>query len=504
MRPICRNVSSLFPGVILLLGTAIFVFSCAPKEPVAPVPEDPAAIHSPAPSEETFQIEELYRRLAAAQWEYEESVSAISAGEEVDEEELRAIREQLTADASTCAEMEGCDWGRFLDTMTNLLDQQGRALIDQTSRTKEFMGSVEDDGEDESVTSPLVSALPEMEATISVLGGVDLRELIDLNGHVKAALDDWLTWMRPLLMDSYENYMFLREKIGPVYAEAGLPEALLFAILATETNGKVHSYSRAGAAGPLQFMRHTGRRYGLKVEDGFDMRLDPVAATKANVSYLNDQFARLNNSLEKALAAYNGGENRLRRLHRRFKGASLWDNRIFYSLPRETREYVPRVFAAALLFLHPEDYGLEWPALETVTTQLVLEKDVALGELAICLGQSGNPNGWFRTLRNLNPRVDPGERLEAGKTIEIPAHLVPVYGDECLEGERIDQARLLHEANYPYGEMIRYTVQRGDTLGRIAARFRCSTVRQIAATNNIRPPRYVIHVGQQLRLPDCN
>jgi membrane-bound lytic murein transglycosylase D len=291
--------------------------------------------------------------------------------------------------------------------------------------------------------------------------------------------------------------------IAPVYEEAGLPEALLFAMVATETGGKVHAYSRAGAAGLLQFMRRTGRQYGLKTVDGFDMRLDPLSATKANVAYLNDQFQVLNNNLEKALAAYNGGENRMKRLHRRYKGASVWDNRIYYRLPRETREYVPRVLAAAWLFLHPDDYNLVWPELTTEVTQLTVQKDISLGELTICLGQEGNHYGWFRTLRNLNPKLNPGERVKAGESIDIPAMLVPLYQSQCLDGSIVKTAEALHEANYPYGEMIAYVVQPGDTLGRIASRFRCVTTRELASINNVRPPRYMIRVGQRLRIPNC-
>ena len=111
--------------------------------------------------------------------------------------------------------------------------------------------------------------------SVSLLRGTDLRDLITLNGPVNAAIDDWLTWMRPNLMQAYENYRYLRAEMAPVYAEAGLPEALLFAMIATESGGKVHAISRAGAAGPLQFMRYTGQRYGLIMDDGFDLRLDP-------------------------------------------------------------------------------------------------------------------------------------------------------------------------------------------------------------------------------------
>jgi membrane-bound lytic murein transglycosylase D len=104
-------------------------------------------------------------------------------------------------------------------------------------------------------------------------------------------------------------------------------------------------------------MPHTGRRYGLGSVDGFDMRLDTVAATQASVAYLNDQLEPLNGDLELALAAYNVGEGRIRRLHRKHRNANYWDPQFYYALPVETRRYVPRVFAAALLFSNRSGTG---------------------------------------------------------------------------------------------------------------------------------------------------
>jgi len=223
------------------------------------------------------------------------------------------------------------------------------------------------------------------------------------------------------------------------------------------------------------------------------------------VEYLNDQFAALNNSLEKALAAYNGGESRMRNLHRRHGGASLWDSRIYYALPRETREYVPRILAAAWLFLHPDEYNLEFPKLDTRSVPLTVKEAIAINELTICLGQAGNRHGWFRTLRNLNPRLGPGDRVPAGETILVPETLVPLYEEQCLDGELVARARALHDANYPeQPEMIRYTVRRGDTLSRIAARHSCTAIGELAEINSLRAPRYVIRVGQQLKIPACS
>src|SRR5207247_5277201 len=121
------------------------------------------------------------------------------------------------------------------------------------------------------------------------------------------------------------------------------PEALLFAVMAQETGAKVHSYSSAGAAGPLQFMPTTGRRYGLGSVDGFDMRLDPVAATKASARYLTALLRRFGNDLPKALAAYNAGESKLATLHKQSSGLSFWDAKLSDGVERAARRLVVSV-----------------------------------------------------------------------------------------------------------------------------------------------------------------
>ena len=492
-------------GLLAAALAKLALCSCATKR----LAEIDAPPETATPVEQAPTLDALYASLDDASETYRDGIDLIVSGREVDgEERITSATGIIDAVGERCAKLDGCDFGRVLATLDRLLTEQGIALKRQALRVDELVAEAEEQEElpREPGTSPFGAVMPEIGRAESLLRGTDLREIITLNGPVQAALDDWLTWMRPLLMSSYENYQFLRSEIAPIYEEAGLPEALLFAMMATETGGKVHSYSRAGAAGPLQFMRRTGRRYGLRTVDGFDQRLDPTAATKANVAYLNERFEEFNDSLEKALAAYNGGESRIKRLHRKTRGASFWDSKVYYSLPTETREYVPRILAAAWLFLHPERYNLEFPKLETERATLLLKQEIALGELTVCLGQSQNLNGWFRTLRNLNPELNPGDRIEAGEEIEIPASLVPVYEAQCLEGgDFLETARALHDANYPdEPEMIPYVVKRRDTLGRIAARHRCTSIGELAAINNVRPPRYVIRVGQTLKIPTCN
>jgi len=498
------------------LGPVLLTLACAagcadrgaPR--ITPSPQAGGADGAPASvaaPEVDPRVDTLYAELADTAEAYERGIERIVLGEEVEgETRTAAAASRLSELAAECDALEGCEMQRVLATFDRLLDRQELALKQQTYRVGELQRDAESDVEREPGTSPFVAAMPEVGETVSLLHGNELRDLIELNGPVKAALDDWLTWMRPMLVSAVENYRYLRDQVAPVYEEAGLPEALLFAMMATETGVKVHAHSRAGAAGPLQFMRRTGQRYGLGVVDGFDTRLDPVESTRANVAYLNDQFAVLNDSLEKALAAYNGGENRMRNLERRYAGASLWDSRVYYALPRETREYVPRILAAAWLFLHPEQYGLELSVSPARSVPLTLREEIALDELTICLGQAaGSRDGWFRTLRNLNPRLEPGERVPAGETIVVPEALPPIYEERCLEGELVDRARELHDANYPEEpELIVYTVRRGDTLSKIAARHSCVGLGELAAINGIHGPRYVIRVGQQIKIPACS
>ncbi|MEQ8659315.1 MAG: transglycosylase SLT domain-containing protein, partial [Gammaproteobacteria bacterium] len=286
-----------------------------------------------------------------------------------------------------------------------------------------------------------------------------------------------------------------------------LPEALLFAILAKESGGKVHAVSGAGAAGPLQFMPATGQRFGLGLEDNFDTRFDPAAATRANVAYLNAQFALLNHDLELVLAAYNGGEGRLARLSPRGT-RRFWDRRVFDQLPRETRTYVPMVLAAAWLFLHPAQYGLEFPAIDARPGSITLASTLSLNEVALCLGQTGNPRGWFRTLRNLNPRRDVNQRLPAGTRLELPQVAAAAYATQCTAPAALAHVRALQEAEMPGADAPRpgyartHVVARGETLSAIASRHGCG-VKDIAVANGIAPPRYTIRIGQRLRVPGC-
>jgi membrane-bound lytic murein transglycosylase D len=470
--------------VLLSVGLVLGLCACSDEGPKTPeeVPTD---------------LEPLYVMAREYRQDYEKGLERIVAGDEVAGRALLvAATDRIAVAAKLCASTRGCDMALFVTSMAQVAAERRAVTLAQ--------GEAPADVEAESTLESSAAESRPSNRFVR-LGETDLGEMIPLNDEVRAALNDWLTWNRPQLMQTYEHYQFLRPYIFPVYEEAGLPEALLFAIMAKESGGKVHAYSRAGAVGPLQFMRHTARRYGLYSQNGFDMRLDPVAATRANASYVTDQLEAFDD-LGLALAAYNSGESRMRRLHRKLPDADFWDPRLHYELPTETRNYVPQTLAAALIFLYPEEFGIEFPVYDTLSTTVVLAEDISIGELTICLGETDNPKGWFRTLRNLNPRLKPAVRSKAGETMMIPSSLVSVYADRCLgDSPVLDVARLLHDADFPeQPPVVQYKVRRGDTLAKISASHGCSSVRDLAAINGIEAPDYVIHVGQRLSVPTCS
>lgn len=454
---------------------------------------------------------------------YAETSSAIGAAEQALElwrsgdgaasrAKFATARARLRTSAERCASLNGCELSRVLAAQERLLALQAQALTKALVAPASGLAAAHHAGDSDDGTgaSPLLTDLPESARSVNLLKGRDLRELIAVDDTLRAALREWLTWMRPQLLDAYEHYQYMRHRMWPAYAEAGLPEAMLFGILAKESGGRVHAVSSAGASGPLQFMPATGLRYGLGVKDGFDLRFDPAAATAANVAYLNDQFARFNNNLELALGAYNGGEGRMARLSP--KGSRrFWDPRVFQHLPSETRAYVPMVLAAAWLFLHPEEYGLRWPAVDPRPGAIELVAGLSLNELAICLGQEGNQRGWFRTLRNLNPRWDPNERLPAGTRLELPARAAAAYQAQCTASDKVAELHAMQAARIPgvssapllAGSVRTHVVGKGETLSVIARKLGCNGIKALADANRIAPPRYAIRAGQKLRVPDC-
>jgi membrane-bound lytic murein transglycosylase D len=454
-------------------------------------------------------VKALYAQLDQASQGYETALQQARASDtEASEKTLKQALDQLRDAAARCNNTPGCDPQRFFSVFDRLLRLKDGSFIGDESP---------DDQDDESSSGQVTglngaASLPQAQRSVTLLHGQKLSELIAMNGPVKAALEMWLTQWRPNLMDAWVNYQYLRHEMWPQYEKADLPEALLFGLLAKESGGKVHAVSRSGAAGPLQFMYATGMRFGLGTVDGFDTRFDPAAAARANADYLNEQLKAFNDNLELTLAAYNGGEGRMRRLVGDDTSVSFYDPRIYDQLSQETRDYVPSVLAAAWLFLHPDSYNLRFPKIDGAPGSITLKRPASLSELTVCLGEAGGmQDGWFRTLRNLNPRLDPQQEQPAGAVLQVPKALEEAYAARCVVGPWPILAGDLHSAVVPVvpvrpdpppvSRARSYTVRRGDTISSIARRHGCADARAIERANGIR--HHQIRVGQVLKLPAC-
>jgi membrane-bound lytic murein transglycosylase D len=434
---------------------------------------------------------------------------------------------EIKAVIEACSRQRGCSVPTMLATYERLLKatpQLGEELFD---------------GEDEDPIDErdFVSAdVPDAATAAALLGddGQRFVKMVQFNPAVQAGIRRWLTDMRPSLMDSYENYRYMQHLMSPAFKRHGLPEALLFGIMAKESNGKVHAGSRAGAVGPLQFMPATGRRFGLGNDGtGFDTRYDPRASADAAAQYLTERMAGLNNSIELSLAGYNGGEGRAARVFQGSGGRSFWDVDVYNQFPAETKDYVPMVIAAAWLFLHPKEYGIRWPKVSATPATIRLAQSASIYELTICLGNYGSRDGYMRALRNLNPRWEADSTIPAGSTLNATSRIAWLYRFNCTGGKRADLARQLVASNVQ-SALVRigpmssttettasapeqdapppkparpakpqsYSVQRGENLTSIARKFDCD-LGDFARANKLKAPKYAIRPGQSLTLEGC-
>jgi len=515
-----------------------FLFRTWPLLVVLPlVSLAPSAFAQRVSARDKEAVEVLDQRMAAAEKRYRDALVLSANSDPKGTAEGDAALEDMEDVMDACLKQRGCQVHTMLTAYKRLLKQN----VDAESSASDEEGEVDllDDGTDHSV----VAAQPQSLRAANLLN--DQRhafdKMVQYNPAVQAGIRRWLTDMRGSLISSYENYQYVRPLMWPAWEKHGLPEALLFGIMAKESNGRVHANSRAGAAGLMQFMPATGRRFGLGPDGtGFDTRFDPTAVGMASAEYLDERMLALSKSIELSLAAYNGGEGRAQRVYNQFGGRGFWDEVVYNQFPAETKDYVPMVIAAAWLFLHPKQYGLEFPKVDAQPASFPLARAASIYELTICLGNGGTPNGYMRTLRNLNPRYEPDQWIPAGTQIRGTTKMASLYNRNCINGPRADLARTLITANVesaiirnplagnvavgdvtpipgvpttvatgepkpakPKAEQVRdYRVARGDTLGKIAQKFRCE-VKELARANGLRAPGYSVRPGQEIKLQGC-
>lgn len=121
------------------------------------------------------------------------------------------------------------------------------------------------------------------------------------------------------------------------------------------------AYSRAHASGLWQFIAPTGERYGLKRNYWQDQRRDVLESTRAAMEYLTQLRDRFDGDWFLAIAAYNYGAGNVRRAINRNIALHRSTDFFSLSLPAETRAYVPKLIALAMMVRDPARYGFQLP-----------------------------------------------------------------------------------------------------------------------------------------------
>ncbi|MCB9793453.1 MAG: LysM peptidoglycan-binding domain-containing protein [Alphaproteobacteria bacterium] len=274
-----------------------------------------------------------------------------------------------------------------------------------------------------------------------------------------------------------------RDLIHAALVEAGLPKDLFYLAM-IESGFSTHARSYASAVGLWQFMAPTGRQYGLRIDYWVDERRDAELATKAAVAYLGELY-RLQGDWYLAFASYNGGPGRVGRAMKAHDTRNFWVLAEHDTLHPETRNYVPKILAAAIIGKHPERYGftdIEYAEPLTYDTAEV-EGAVTLDVIARLAEEDEEK------IAALNPALLRGATPPTGKTlIRLPVG----------KGEPF----ALAFAELPEEERVsfrRHVVAKGESLGKIASTYGVS-VSDIATVNRIRDPNR-IYVGMELVIP---
>lgn len=315
--------------------------------------------------------------------------------------------------------------------------------------------------------------------------------------------------------DWYERALRRMDKYYPmisdIFSRKRLPQSLYYLAL-VESGFNPHARSRAGAVGLWQFMRATGRRYGLRVNRRYDQRRNPQKATVAAREYLLDLILEFGDghSVLLAMAAYNAGENRIRNRLRRledYRTRSFWTLSQKNLLPKETNEYVPKILAAAVIAKNKKEFGFDTGLRAEDYVTITLGKPVSVPLLAQLSGLT------HENFLEINPDLDPKKLStpEDETIINVPKNSVKIVKSHKIVKAalftpamaQLAQAIEKEEAKKknkkkPVDTYIVYRVKRGNNLRNIARWFQTSTAALTKSNPYLRKRRGRVRAGDKL------
>ena len=291
-------------------------------------------------------------------------------------------------------------------------------------------------------------------------------------------------WNRPqfiLYIKRSGRYMPYVEKM---LRENNLPEDLKYVAIA-ESALLPHIGSSAGAVGYWQFVKWTGQKYGLRIDEDIDERRNIFASTRAAIKYFKKLHGDFG-SWTLAAAAYNMGEAGLGRR------IAEQNTRNYYHLylPLETQRYIFRILAIKLILSDLPKYGFNLTAedlyapVEFDRVRLQLPSAVPVRTIADAAGT------YFKKIKDLNPEIRGSRLVEGSHVILVPKGASQGFSERfnaLLARQKSERASMNKEM---------YVVKPGDSLTMIAQRFSVP-LKDLLQWNKLKY-NSAIHPGQRL------
>ena len=305
---------------------------------------------------------------------------------------------------------------------------------------------------------------------------------------------------------SFERLMGVSEYYFPIFEEAlakqNVPlEIKYLAVVESALNPK--AVSKMGATGLWQFMYHTGKQYGLKIDSYVDERSDPLKSSAAATQYMTNMY-KMFGDWDLVLASYNSGPGNVSKAIRRSGGQKNYWN-IRKNLPKETQGYVPAFLATMYLYEYHKEHGIvpQRAAIKHFATDtIMIKQQMSFKQIGDLLDVP------IAQLQLLNPsyklNVVPSYK-EQSHYLRLPQDKIAIfasnedqiyaYAQYQLEGrERPFQAskavasrnnNSASNQNNRVSKTTFYKVKRGDNLGAVANKYDVS-ISQLKKWNNLK------------------
>lgn len=218
-----------------------------------------------------------------------------------------------------------------------------------------------------------------------------------------ADVQRWINYFLGRGRGFFERYSARAGRYGPILGKIlddhNVPRDMIFLAMA-ESGFQNKARSWARAVGTWQFMPFTGKAYGLAIDWYVDERRDPIKATIAASKYLTKLFNDFG-SWELAMAGYNAGEGKISRAIRLYKTENFWEIKKGRYLKPETKNYVPKIMALAIIGKNLNSFGFTnidfWEPLDF--EEVVVPKMTDMMKVAELIGVE------FEDLHALNPEL---------------------------------------------------------------------------------------------------